>query len=272
MHMPFFQGTTVDDSLRAQPAADGFFHLFAEPQNPVYIIPMFNPHFIDLNQGVFQAYQTHIARVVIIIVAGTLGGAVIQEIGGLTAQAAQRGFKMGDAGLKRRQNRCRRHSLGFVKMGDVQRRIGNFIQNHGKIAIDVGCRSAAVVVRMFHIMRADRQPSFGELDRILQFRGAADGAAPDGTDGTTHFNTGIRAFLDASFGFFPVIGQGCAGIGKMMLFFGGYHHENPIRTHTFLFKGNGPIHSTFPDGNGGQADVFVVDPFFGAAAFEPVAS
>ena len=99
LHVPFFQGTAVDNGIRAESAADGFFHILAQPQNPVHIIAMLNPHFIDLNQGVFQTNQAHIPGVVI-IVPGSPGGAVIQEIGGLSAHAAQRGFKMGDSGLK----------------------------------------------------------------------------------------------------------------------------------------------------------------------------
>jgi len=77
----------------------------------------------------------------------------------------------------------------------MQIRIGNLIQHHGKITVDLIGRCAAVMVRMFDIMGPNAQPPLGELNGILQLRGAANGTPPDGADGTAHFDARIPAFF-----------------------------------------------------------------------------
>ncbi len=51
---------------------------------------------------------------------------------------------------------------------------------------------------------------------------------------------------------FPVVGQGGAGIGKMMLFFRGHHHQHPVRTRAAFFELLARSTGGFSDGDGRQ--------------------
>ena len=56
-----------------------------------------------------------------------------------------------------------------------------------------------------------------------------------------------------------------------MLFFRGYHHEDPVGPDAPFFQFNGPVHGRLPDGNGGQDHIFHVDAFFGGPADKIIA-
>ena len=84
------------------------------------------------------------------------------------------------------------------------------------------------MVGMLDVMGADLQPAFGELHGVLHVGGSADGAAPDGADRAVHLHAGVGAFFDAPLRFLPVVRQGRAGVGEMVFFFGGDHHQQPV--------------------------------------------
>lgn len=91
---------------------------------------MFNPHFVHLNKGILKRHQPNIAGITVVIVAGTLDRAIIHKVGRLTTQSTQSCLKVSDTGLQRGQYRCGGNPLGFVKMGDMQLSIGQYIKNH----------------------------------------------------------------------------------------------------------------------------------------------
>ena len=206
--MAFFKRTAVDGGLGPQTLPDGPFHLSSKPENTVHIIAMLDPHLIDLNHHVLQAGQAHKTRVLIIIFPGSRNRRVVQEVSRLSPHAADGGFKLGDPGLEGGQYGCGCHTFGFVEVGQVQVGVGHGVQNHGKIAVNIRGRSAAVVVGVLDVMGPYLQPALGKLNRIFHVRGAGNGAAPDGADRSAHHDARIGAFLDAAFCLRPVVGKG----------------------------------------------------------------
>ena len=151
----------------------------------------------------------------------------------------------------------------------------------GHIACSSSTRSELVLpvhdasgqlIGVFDIVRPDFKPAFGEFDGIFQAGGAADRTAPDGADRAAHFHTGIITFFDTSLGLGPVIRQGSPGIGKMMFFLGGHHHQEPVRPDTLLDQLNGPVHGRLSDGHGCDGYVFRINAPFLTAGFETVAA
>ena len=122
-------------------------------------------------------------------------------------------------------------------------------------------RVGLVVVGVLDVVGPYLQPALGKLDGVFQLGGPGNRAAPDGTDRAAHFHTGIITFLDTTLGLGPVIRQGRTGIGKMMFFLGGHHHQQAIGADPFFSQLDGPIHGTFPDGNGGKGDTIIINTF-----------
>ncbi|VTR68961.1 hypothetical protein DESC_720339 [Desulfosarcina cetonica] len=270
--VPFFEGPAVNHRLAPQALAHGPFQLTPQPQHPIHVIAVRDTHLVDLHEHVFEAGQPHVARVLIVVRPGSRHGTVVQKIGRLTTHAAQGALEMADSRLQGRQHRGRGHALGFVEMGDMDRRIRDRVENHGKIAVHLRRRGTAVVVGMLDIGGADLQPALGELHGVGQFRGPGNGAAPDGAHGSAHLQAGVTAFANGSFTLLPVGGQAQPGIGEMMLLFGGNHHQAAVRPDPFLGQGDGPVHGRFANGHGGDGDRIRIDPPFLAAPAKTVAT
>ena len=104
------------------------------------------------------------------------------------------------------------------------------------------------MVGVLDVVGADLQPAFGELHRVFQLGGAADGASPDGAHRAAHFDAGIMAFLNTALGLIPIVGQGGARVGKVVFFFGGNHHQDTVRPDSLLAQGDGAVYARLTDG------------------------
>ena len=165
--MPFLERAAVDDGLAAQAMAHRPLDLAAEPQHAVHVIPVLDAHLVDLHQHVLQAGQPDVARVLVVVLARSRHRAVVQEVGRLAAHAAQGSLEVRDPGLQRGQHRGGGHALGLVEMGDVHAGVGDLVQDHRKVAVDLRGRGAAVVIGVLDVGGADLEPALGELHGIL---------------------------------------------------------------------------------------------------------
>src|SRR6185369_511962 len=81
--MTFSLGPAVYDGLGAQFPAKGLFQLFSQNEHPVQVPAVRYSHLVDLHQGIFQRHQSHIPRILVIVVTGPLDRAVVEKIGRL---------------------------------------------------------------------------------------------------------------------------------------------------------------------------------------------
>jgi hypothetical protein len=65
----------------------------------------------------------------------------------------------------------------------------------------------------------------------------------------------------------PVIRQGGARVGEVVLLLGGDHHQQAVRPDALFAQGDGTVHGAFADGDGREHQLVVVDHPFVRSAF-----
>ena len=220
---------------------------------------MFDPELVDHDEQILHRHQPHISGIPVVVFPRPPNGAVVEEVGRLAAQPAQRPLETADARLQRGQNGRGGDPLRLMEMGQMDLRVRDGVQNHGVVSVHLRRRGGSVMIRVFDVVCADLQEPLRELHGILQPRCAGDRTSPDGAHRAVHLHPDVGGLPDAPLRLLPVLGQRRPGIRVVMFGIRGHHHQDPVGADAPLAELDRRVHGRLPDGDGRKGDRGRVD-------------